>query len=134
MFQLHERLEADTILVADLALCKVLLMNDSQYPWLILVPRENDTVEITDLSHKNRQILMEEICQISDVLESTFHPDKVNVAALGNIVPQLHVHVVARFKGDVAWPGPIWGKVPPKPYGEKELAGILDKLKVGMGY
>ena len=115
-FVLHERLAADTVALDDWPLCRVLLMNDQSYPWLILVPRRPDLEEIHDLDAGDRAQLTEEICRASRALQSRFSPDKINVGALGNLVPQLHVHVLARFRSDPAWPGPVWGKQPPVPY------------------
>ncbi len=115
-FVLHERLQADTIPIGRLALSRLLLMNDATYPWLILVPQRPDVHEIIDLAAADRATLMEEIVEISRALAATLHPDKLNVAAIGNLVPQLHVHVVARFRSDPVWPAPIWGRTPPRPY------------------
>jgi len=122
MFTLHPRLAADTAPLADWPLCRVLLMNDAQYPWLILVPRRAEVAEITELSPEDRAILMEEIALASTRLRTHTNPERVNIAALGNVVPQLHVHVAARFTTDAAWPKPIWGAVPPCPYQPAELA------------
>lgn len=107
--ELHPRLAADTLHVTDLALCRVLLMNDSRYPWLILVPRRAEIAEIHELSVSDQGLLMAEISNSSETLAARFRPDKINVGALGNIVPQLHVHVIARRQSDSAWPGPVWG-------------------------
>lgn len=115
-FVLHERLAADTVALADWPLCRVLLMNDASYPWLILVPRRPGLKEIHDLDKDERAQLTEEICRASRALLSKFSPDKINVGALGNLVPQLHLHVIARFTTDPAWPGPVWGARPPVPY------------------
>ena len=108
-FILDPRLAADTIPIGDLPLCRVLLMNDARYPWLILVPRRPDMAEIIDLERDARLALMDEIAQASDALRALVNLDKINVGALGNIVRQLHVHVLARSVGDYAWPGPVWG-------------------------
>jgi diadenosine tetraphosphate (Ap4A) HIT family hydrolase len=115
-FVLHERLAADTVALDDWPLSRVLLMNDQSYPWLILVPRRPGLKEIHDLGQDDRAQLTEEICRASRALQSRFSPDKVNVGALGNLVPQLHVHVIARFTTDSVWPAPVWGKQPPVPY------------------
>lgn len=132
MFNLHKRLRADTFEVCQLQLCKVLLMNDTAYPWLILVPAQNDIVELTDLKKTDQQLLMSEIVQVSEVLKSLTDADKMNVATLGNMVPQLHVHVIARFKDDAAWPAPIWGKTQPIPYTDvikgKLISALQEKL------
>ena len=115
-FALHERLQADTLPVGRLALSRLLLMNDATYPWLILVPERPDVREIIELAAADRLTLMEEIADVSRALTAMVHPDKLNVAAIGNLVPQLHIHVVARFRSDPAWPAPVWGRTPPRPY------------------
>ena len=115
-FEPHPRLAADTHFVADWPLCRVLRMNDVAYPWLVLVPRRKDVREIIDLEESDQQILLQEIGRTSDALRTHCKPDKLNVAALGNVVPQLHIHVIARFTGDPAWPRPIWGVQPPVPF------------------
>ncbi|PYQ63018.1 MAG: diadenosine tetraphosphate hydrolase [Acidobacteria bacterium] len=127
-FTLHPTLARDTVEVTRLPLCRVLLMNDRRFPWLILVPERDSVREIHQLSPADRAALIEEIAQASGVLERLFHPDKVNVGALGNIVPQLHVHLVARAVGDPAWPGPVWGSGAAVPYGEDELAEVRARL------
>jgi len=109
MFELHPRLKADTVKIADLPLCQVLLMKDARYPWLILVPRKAELTEIHDLSIRARTELMEEITQCSRIIQALHSPDKINIGALGNLVPQLHIHVVGRRTDDPAWPGPVWG-------------------------
>lgn len=109
MFQLHERLAADTAPVAELGLCRVLLMDNRVWPWLILVPARPGLTEIHQLPQADQHRLMDEISLASQVLDWVFRPDKINVGALGNMVPQLHIHVIARTKGDPAWPGPVWG-------------------------
>lgn len=128
-FVLHERLAADTVALDDWPLCRVLLMNDANYPWLILVPRRPDLKEIHDLGKDDRAQLTEEICRASLALLSRFTPDKINVGALGNLVPPLHVHVIARFTTDTAWPGPVWGKQPPVPYESAALQERVAALK-----
>lgn len=128
MFVLHERLKADTFEVCDLSLCKVLLMNDTAYPWLILVPAQNDIVELTDLTADDQQLLMAEMVKVSDVLKNLTGADKMNVATLGNMVPQLHVHVIARFKDDAAWPAPIWGKSHPIAYTDTIKNKLIESL------
>jgi diadenosine tetraphosphate (Ap4A) HIT family hydrolase len=108
-FALDPQLDADTIPVGRLALCRVLLMDDARYPWLILVPERAGLAEIVDLPEADRIMLMREIAAASEALKAVFTPDKLNVAALGNRVRQLHVHVIARFVSDAAWPAPVWG-------------------------
>lgn len=126
-FELHETLAADTQEVMRWPLCRVLLMNDSRYPWLILVPAKASLSEIHDLYPADQVVLMTEIDRASRALTHSFSPDKINIGALGNLVPQLHIHVVARFRADDAWPGPIWGAHPPRPY---ETAALESTLKV----
>jgi diadenosine tetraphosphate (Ap4A) HIT family hydrolase len=116
IFELHPRLAADTAPVADLDLCRVLLMDDARFPWLILVPRRRDLVEIVDLDAPERRQLMDEVAAASRALRAVAPCDKLNIGALGNLVPQLHVHVVSRVEGDPAWPGPVWGSGGARPY------------------
>lgn len=129
LFALHPRLEADTALVADWGLSRVLLMNDARYPWLVLVPRRADLVELHDLNHAERMVLIEEIARASRWLKALTGAAKINTGALGNLVPQLHVHVVARNAGDAAWPGPVWGHGMPVPYAEDARAAFVAKLR-----
>lgn len=129
MFELNRRLKDDTEEIADLKLCKVLLMNDSSFPWLILVPRVENIFELYELSKDDRLLLMEEITSASKILEALWGPDKINVGMLGNIVRQLHVHVIARFKHDRAWPGPVWGSGEAMPYSSGELKETASRLK-----
>lgn len=129
MFTLHDQLRHDTHSVCRMKLCLVQLMNDAQYPWLILVPAVADVTEVVDLNDKQRRQLIGEIAQAQRVLQHCFSPHKMNVAALGNMVPQLHVHVVARFRDDAAWPAPIWGRHPPRPYEDPALRGTIARLQ-----
>ncbi len=126
-FALDPRLSADTHPVGDLALCSVLLMDDARFPWLILVPRRDGLSELTDLSPADAAAAFEEIRIAVRVIQALARPDKVNVAALGNVVPQLHVHVVARFRSDPAWPGPVWGVGERKPYPAHARAALLER-------
>ena len=112
-FLLHPRLEADAFFIADWPLCRVLLMNDARYPWLILVPRREALTEMMDLPVQDRALLMEEIAKAGEVVRGRAGVTKVNIGALGNLVPQLHVHVLGRHPGDPAWPGPVWGHSEP---------------------
>src|SRR6185436_15986316 len=132
MLTLHPTLARDTVEVARLPLCRVLLMKDSRFPWLILVPERQEIREIHELASEDRRRLVEEIAQVSEVLERLFRPAKLNVGALGNIVPQLHVHVVARFETDPAWPGPVWGSGPAVPYTGEELAETRERLAAAL--
>lgn len=129
MFTLHDQLRRDTFAVCRMKLCLVQLMNDSQYPWLILVPAVDNVTEIADLNEKQRKLLINEVAQAQRVLQHCYAPHKLNVGALGNMVPQLHVHVVARFHEDPAWPGPIWGKQPPVPYDDGALRAVIARLQ-----
>lgn len=123
-FELAPELQRDCIELADWSLCKVLLMNDSQYPWFILVPRVAGCREIIDLDEKLQAQFWQESAQLSRTLQAVFSPDKLNVAALGNMVPQLHVHHIARFTHDIAWPKPVWGLHPAKPYTDEQIAEL----------
>ena len=115
-FELDPRLAADTIFVADWSLSRVCLMNDARYPWIILVPRRASLVEIFDLSPDEQAALMVETAHVAKALKALTGAAKMNIGALGNVVPQLHMHIVARKAGDYAWPGPIWGKGETVPY------------------
>jgi diadenosine tetraphosphate (Ap4A) HIT family hydrolase len=129
-FELHPRLAADTVFLADWALSRALLMNDARYPWLILVPRRNAAVEIHDLVPEDGATLMDEIARASAALKRLTGADKINVGALGNLVPQLHIHVVARRAGDPAWPGPVWGRGEPQPYAPDARDRLLSALEL----
>lgn len=129
MFKLHSRLQNDTHFVCDLTLCRVLLMNDSQFPWLILVPMQNDVAEIIDLSEAQQHTLLKESAVVQNVMKNRFAPFKLNVAAIGNVVRQLHVHHVARFENDVAWPKPVWGNQPTVAYSDDEARKLVKALR-----
>jgi len=120
MFQLDSRLAGDTLEVASLTLCQVLLLNDRRYDWLVLVPRREDVTEILDLAADDHQQLWREVTLVAQVLRDTQPAHKLNIGALGNIVRQLHVHLVLRNERDSAWPGPVWGHSPREPYGDAE--------------
>ena len=131
-FDLHSQLEADTHFVTDLELSRLLLMDDARYPWVILVPRRRDLTEMHQLDKAAQSVLMEEITRLSETMQTCFQAGKMNVGALGNMVPQLHIHVIARNPGDEAWPGPVWGVGKRKPYGDRagarvqEIRNLLD--------
>lgn len=127
-FTLHERLAADTFPVAELSLSQVLLMDDKRFPWLILVPKREKIREITDLEQEERLLLMEEIASTSRLLQHLTHAEKMNVAALGNMVPQLHIHIIARFAADAAWPNPVWGSGKEQ-YTAEEVERVLAQLR-----
>jgi diadenosine tetraphosphate (Ap4A) HIT family hydrolase len=128
-FALHPRLAADTVFVIDWTLSRVLLMNDRRYPWLVLVPRREGLVEWHDVEAVDRLILTDELARASAVLKKIGKAAKINIGALGNIVPQFHIHVVARTQGDPAWPGPVWGHSPAEPYAAEALAERLAALR-----
>jgi len=128
-WSLHPQLAATTRVAGDLPLCRVLAADDANFPWLLLVPRRLGAVEIIDLDDAQRMQLMAEIAQVSAALKQLTACDKLNVAAIGNVVPQLHVHVVARWKRDAAWPKPVWGAVPPMPYASGELESLMERLR-----
>lgn len=130
MFSLDPRLQQDTLTVGDLPLCRLLLMNDAQYPWFILVPRRADVSELFDLDAADQLALWQETTALAAVLKDGFAADKMNVATLGNMVSQLHMHVIARTREDAAWPAPVWGKSPAQAYSAAQLAGVLSKLRV----
>jgi diadenosine tetraphosphate (Ap4A) HIT family hydrolase len=129
MWQLDPQLKADTVPVTDLALCSVLLNDDANYPWLILVPRRPGMVELIDLNDADRTTLWSEIAQASRALKSVTKCHKLNVAQLGNQVAQLHIHIIARETADAAWPAPVWGKAPRKAYEAKERNRLVSELK-----
>jgi diadenosine tetraphosphate (Ap4A) HIT family hydrolase len=125
-------LERDTRAIGDLPLCRVLLSRDANYPWLLLVPRRSGAVEIVDLDEADRAQLTGEMATASHALKTLTACDKLNIAAIGNVVAQLHVHVIARFRTDAAWPKPVWNAVPAKAYdggaAEALIAALRDKL------
>lgn len=127
-FTLHPQLAKDCFELADFPLCKLLLCNDNAYPWFILVPKVNDINDIYQLDWQQQQQLLNESSLLSELVMQAFAGDKMNVAALGNVVEQLHVHHVVRFKNDVSWPKPIWGQQPLTPYTEVALAALKDKI------
>lgn len=128
-FILHERLAADAIEIGSWSLSLVLLTKARQWPWLIFVPRRAGMSELLDLDAGDRGQLMEEIARASRNLDQIYHPDKINTGALGNIVPQLHVHVIARFANGPVWPRPVWGAIPPEPYDAEGLSRRIAELE-----
>lgn len=128
-FHLHERLAADTYTVKDLPLCRLLLMNDRRFPWTILVPRREGLRDFHDVAKADKAAFFGEIDHVSEVLKKVSRAEKMNVAALGNMVPQLHVHVVARFEGDACWPRPVWGEGAAEPYAPEEAGKLIESLK-----
>ena len=132
-FKLDARLASDTLPVATFALCELRLMNDARFAWLVLVPRQAGLVEIADLDDARQQILWHEVNRASAALRQIAPCDKLNLGALGNIVRQLHVHVVARTEGDAAWPGPVWGSGAAEPYATSALTARIDALRSALG-
>ena len=132
-FQLDPRLAADCTEIGALGLCKILLMNDARYPWVILVPQQAGLVEILDLLPLQRTAFYIEIESVMEALQRVCSPYKLNVAALGNAVRQLHVHVIARQEGDPAWPGPVWGKGDAQKYEPTKRDELLKKLRQELG-
>ena len=128
-WHLHPQLADDTAPVIELPLCEVRLMDDANHPWLVLVPRVANSVELVDLNPEQRQQLIVEIDQASRTLQTLFKPHKLNVAALGNLVPQLHVHVIARYTDDIAWPRPVWGMAAARPYAPEQLIERVNALR-----
>jgi diadenosine tetraphosphate (Ap4A) HIT family hydrolase len=129
MFTLDPRLKNDTFFIASLSLCDALLMNDARYPWVILVPRITGLTEIYQLSEADQQQLMIESNTVAKKLAELVSADKMNVAALGNVVSQLHIHHVARYQADDAWPAPVWGKGTAVAYTDEERDAICQQLQ-----
>ncbi|MDC7814624.1 MULTISPECIES: HIT family protein [Pseudomonas] len=130
MFTLDSRLQQDTLPIGDFPLCRLLLSNDANYPWFILVPRREDISELFQLDVTEQQQLWRETTALAEVLKDSFDADKMNVATLGNVVSQLHMHVIVRKRDDAAWPAPVWGKHPAKPYSTQQVEAIRDRLRV----
>ncbi|MEQ1739208.1 MAG: HIT family protein [Methyloglobulus sp.] len=124
-FDLHPQLERDCITIGRLTLCRLLLMNDKQFPWFILVPEIEGITEIFQLDKQQQGLLIEESSFLAEQLNMLYKADKINIAAIGNLVPQLHVHHVVRYRSDKAWPAPVWGKFAAIPYSEQELADTV---------
>jgi len=129
VFVLDQRLLQDTLPVGDFPLSRVLLSNDAQYPWFILVPRRASICEIFQLSDDDQLQLWKETTVLSRTLQQLFNADKMNVGALGNVVSQLHMHVIVRHQHDAAWPAPVWGKHPAVPYSAEQASGIIERVK-----
>lgn len=126
---LHPQLQQDCFVLGSFELSLLLLCNDAQYPWCILVPQRQNISEIHHLSAVEQQQLIIESSQLATVMQQSFNADKMNIAALGNMVPQLHIHHIARFQHDIAWPKPVWGLFPAQPYDEEELEIVTTILK-----
>ena len=127
-FVLHSKLAADTFKVLSLEVSQLLLMNDARYPWLILVPQVSGMRDLHNLSTKQYQAVTQEIVQVSEVLESLAQAHKMNVGALGNMVPQLHIHIIARQTNDAAWPAPVWGVGEAQPYSQDAAKTLIQQI------
>jgi diadenosine tetraphosphate (Ap4A) HIT family hydrolase len=131
-FQLHPRLQQDCIRIGRFDLCQLLMMNDSQYPWFILVPEIADLTELYQLDKAQRVLLMEESCYLAENLAELFNADKMNVANIGNMVSQLHIHHVVRYQTDIAWPAPVWGKFTAVPYTDQQITKQIKRIESGL--
>jgi len=129
VFALDQRLQQDTLVIGDFPLCRLLLSNDSNYPWFILVPRINGISEVFQLDVADQQRLWQETTTLAQMLNEGFCADKMNIGALGNVVSQLHVHVIVRKRDDAAWPAPVWGKHPALPYTDEQVATVRARLR-----
>lgn len=132
MFILDQRLLQDTLPIGDFPLSRLLLSNDAQYPWFILVPRRADISEVFQLSEADQLQLWKEATGLSALLQSLFSADKMNVAALGNVVSQLHMHVIVRHKSDAAWPAPVWGRHPAVPYTPEQAEAVIGRVRAAL--
>ena len=132
MFELHPRLAEDTQLVRELPLSLLLLVNDARYPWFILVPRREDIREIYQLDEADQQQLWQESAWLGKAAMQAFGGDKLNIGALGNLVPQLHLHHIVRYRDDESWPGPVWGKGQAQPYTLAERETVVQRLLAAM--
>jgi diadenosine tetraphosphate (Ap4A) HIT family hydrolase len=128
-WSLNSQLKKDTIDIGDLPLSRVLVIKDAHYPWLLLVPRRPEASEIIDLDEVEQAQLMTEISRVGRALKDITKCDKLNIAALGNVVPQLHVHIIARRSSDVAWPRPVWGVMPPLEHDAEEVQHFISALR-----
>ena len=127
-FVLHSKLEADTFEIADLEVSRLLLMNDARFPWLILVPQVSDMRDLHNLPKDHYQVVTREIAHVSQILQTLTQAHKMNVGALGNMVPQLHIHIIARQTDDAAWPAPVWGVGEAQPYRQDAAARLIQQI------
>lgn len=132
MTNIHPQLQNDCINIGHFSLCQLLLSKDANYPWLILVPNRPDITEIYQLSQDDQVQLMKESSCLAKILTKHFNADKINIGALGNVVPQLHIHHIARYKNDIAWPAPIWGHSSAKQYEPETLHQVINRLRQGL--
>lgn len=133
MANIHPQLEKDCFVVGRFELSYLLMMNDVSYPWFILVPDRNNLIEIYQLSASDQQQLMRESSLLAETMVSLFKPDKLNIAAIGNLVPQLHVHHIARYHKDKSWPAPVWGRYPPERYSESRREDLIKQIRQALG-
>lgn len=133
-FVLDAALEAVGLPLGDWPLCRVFLFDDARYPWLMLVPRRADRREIIELSAEDQAQLFAEISRAMSALQGVAKPDKLNLGALGNVTPQLHIHIVGRYVSDEAWPGPVWGQGERKPYPPHMVGVLMDKIAKALGF
>lgn len=129
VFVLDSRLQQDSLVLGDFPLCRLLLSKDANYPWFILVPRRADISELFQLSEADQQQLWKETTYLAETLKGSFAADKLNVATLGNVVSQLHMHVIVRRRDDAAWPAPVWGRVPAIEYTAEQVEAIRQRLR-----
>jgi len=132
MMDIHPQLQTDCMIIGRFKLCHVLLMKDANYPWCILVPDRDDMGEIYQLDPADQQRVLHESSLLGKVLMELFAGHKLNIAALGNVVPQLHIHHVVRFSNDPAWPAPVWGRVAAKPYEQQALTDTVQKIRTAL--
>lgn len=130
--ELHPQLAADTVEIGRFPLCRLLLMKDANFPWFILLPDRAGVTEIYQLAADDQLQLMRESTLLSGALVTAFKPDKLNIAALGNVVPQLHLHHIVRYRTDPAWPAPVWGRVPARPYAGAAMDEVIGKLQCAL--
>ncbi|MFJ4064765.1 HIT family protein [Pseudomonas sp. NPDC089996] len=130
MFDMDSRLQEDSLVLGDFPLCRLLLSKDANYPWFILVPRRAGVSELFDLSQEDQAQLWKETTCLAEALKHEFKADKMNVATLGNVVSQMHMHVIVRHQGDAAWPAPVWGRVPAVGYAAEQVEAIRQRLRV----
>jgi len=128
---LHPQLQDDCLVIGRFPLCHLLVMRDANYPWFILVPDRPGIAEIYQLDVADQRQLIQESSWLAATLAEVFQADKLNIAALGNVVPQLHVHHVVRYRTDAAWPAPVWGRLPVKAYTRETLTAVITRLKQG---
>ena len=133
-WSIDPQLQRDSVAIGDLPLCQVRLMNDANYPWLLLIPRRANVTELIDLGDADQALLMREVTQAVRALKTQTMCDKINVAAIGNVVAQLHVHVVARFRTDAAWPKPVWGHLPARAHDDVALQKLLATLRACLAF